>query len=197
MEIALVGLLGVVLGSVISILHKLLDDHRAKKKRAEYLAIRVVYIIEKFMEECFLVAGDDGEMYGRDKDGCIQLQTKLPELGFESLDVDWQSLPFDIMYEILNFPSDVRASNGLIDSVYEYVASPPDYGEWVEERQFQYSKLGLKANDISIKLREKYCMPIKLFENWDPVEHLKHVNSKILGIRQEREVRNHELQKSA
>ena len=189
MEKALIGLVGVLLGAILTVARELWNDHRTKKKRAEYLAIRVTCIIERFMDGCVSVVGDDGEMYGRDDQGCVQLQTTAPEIDFESLDVDWHSLPFDLMYEILNFPTYVEESNGIISSVFEYVAGPPDYDEGIEERIYQYSKLGLKAYDLSKKLRSKYQMPEKTFENWNPIEYLQEKQNKIEQLRKERNER--------
>ena len=179
MEIALIGFAGVLLGAVITVVSELWKDNSTKNKRAEYLAIRVTCIIERFIEGCVSIVRDDGEMYGRDEHGCVQLQTLIPEIEFESLEVDWHSLPFDLMYEILNFPTYVEEANGVISSVFEYVSSLPDHEEGIEERQYQYSNLGLRANNLSTRLRSKYKMPDKEYESWNPIEYLEEEKNKI------------------
>lgn len=187
MEKILIGILGVFLGALLAVVRELYSDYRSKKNKAEYIAVRVSFMLDHFISGCVDVVGDDGDMYGRDEQGCLQLQTKKPEIDFISLNFEWQSLPFSIMYEILNFPSLVDEANGKISSVFEYETFPPDYEEGIEERQFQYSKLGLLANDLSVKLRSKYGMPKKVYENWDPVGYLKENKQKIDELRKVRE----------
>lgn len=122
----------------------------------------------------------------RDVQGSLITTTSDPQLDFEALDVEWQALPFDLMYEILNFPSGLEQASGQIDAVYEYVATPPDYEEVFEERQLQFSSLGLKANDLTTRLRTKYSMPEKVYEHWDPIARIEKVKNEIEAIRSER-----------
>jgi len=193
MEKLLIGLIGVVVGSTLTLLREFWSEQRTRKKRAAYLAVRATGILERFIDGCTSVVGDNGI---EDERGCSRSQYSCPEIDFESLDVDWQSLPFDLMYEIINFPSYVEEANGLIDSVIEYVASPPDYSDFFEERQLQYAKLGLKANDLSTRLRIKYGMPKKEYENWDPIDALSKGQSKIESIKDKRAKEHEKFRKN-
>ena len=83
MEKVLIGLLGVVLGAFLTLLKDLLNIHLTRKKRAEYLAIRVTYVLDRFFAGCGDVARDDGLMYGRDEQGCIQYQTSYPKIDYQ------------------------------------------------------------------------------------------------------------------
>ena len=197
MESAIIGLVGVALGALLTVARELWISHREKKKRAEYLAIRVTCILERYSSSCVEVAGDDGERYGRDEQGCIRLESLPPEICFENLDVDWHSLPSSLMYRVLNFPSHIEEANGIISSVFEFVAFPPDYDEGVEERQFQYSKLGILAHELASDLRNKYGMPVKEYENWNPIDYMCETKSKIEHIRDERAKRHEEVLKHA
>jgi len=190
MEKAFIAVIGVFLGALLTVVRELFNDHRLKKKKAEYAAVRVSFILEQFISGCVAVVGDDGDMYGRDEQGCLQLQTTKPEVEFLSLEVEWQSLPFETMYQILNFPSLVNEANGKIESVFEHVAFPPDYDEGIEERQYQYAKLGLIAHEIAESLRSRYRMPQKEYENWSPIEYLQTEKKKIDDIREQREKRH-------
>jgi len=77
------------------------------------------------------------------------------------------------MYEILSFPSDIEAADGVIRHTWDHAALPPDYEEGFEERAFQYAQLGLKAYELAKKLRDAYQIPPRDYNNWDPVSELK------------------------
>lgn len=187
------GFGGVILGALLTLAREFWSEHRSRNKRASYLAIRVVGILERFIEGCTAVVSD--HCY-EDERGCIRPTKSCPNIEFESLDVDWESLPFDLMYEIINFPSHVEAADGVIDSVVEYVAGPPDYKEFFEERAFQYSKLGILAHELSTTIRGKYGMPEKNYEDWNPIEPLKNTKEKIDSLRLQADKRFQELRES-
>lgn len=195
MEKLLIGIAGVVVGAVLALVRDLWSDHRSKKKKAEYIAVRVSFLLEKFFSGCIDVAGDDGELEGRDSQNCVRLTTKVPEIDFLSLDIEWQSLPFDLMYEILNFPSLVDDANEKISAEFYYVSFPPDYDEGIEERRIQYSSLGLAAKSLSKKIRSKYRIPQKEYGEWNPVEHLKSINERLVNRRNHHEELRRQEQK--
>ena len=181
------GLLGVVLGTVLgaifSIVRELYAESRSKKKEAEYLAIRMVCIFESFMEGCASVVGDDGLSHGQtDAEGYSRIQVAAPQLDIQLSDVNWKSLPPELMYEILYFPNLIKDAESLIDSTFEH-AFPPDYSDGYEERQNQYSKLGLMASELTIKLRTRYKIPKKHISSWDIVEYMNSERAKIEELR--------------
>ena len=53
----------------------------------------------------------------------------------------------------LNTFTIIEEANESIYAVDTYVLGPPDYDETFEERQYQYSKLGIKAATLTKKLR--------------------------------------------
>lgn len=189
MEI-LIGFGGVILGALLTLMREFWSESRSKKQRASYLAVRVVRLLERFIDGCIDVVSDNGY---EDEQGCSYPAKSCPNIEFDSLEVDWQSLPFDLMYEIINFPSLVADAKGYIDSVIEYVASPPDYSEFFEERELQYSKLGLCAHELSKNLREKYGMPAKNYGDWDPIDKLVKSKEKIESVRFQREEEHEKL----
>lgn len=183
MEI-LIGFGGVVLGALLTLMREFWSESRSRKCRASYLAVRVVGLLERFIDGCVDVVSDNGY---EDEQGCLHPAKPCPRIEFDSLEVDWQSLPFDLMYEIINFPSSVADSDSHINAVIEYVAFPPDYNEFFEEREFQYSKLGLIAHDLATTLRETYGMPAKNYDDWDPIDKLQKSKDKIEAIKSQRE----------
>lgn len=185
------GLLGVVIGSVLSavfaVARELYSEYRSKEKEAEYLAIRMVCLFETFMEGCASVVCDDGLCHGQtDEDGYSRVQVQAPQLDVQLSDVNWKSLPPELMYEILYFPNLVMDAESFISSTFDYAASPPDFSEGFEERQYQYSQLGIKASELTTKLRAKYKIPKKHISSWDIVDYMISEKNKIEQLRSRR-----------
>ncbi len=193
----IIGLIGVIVGAMLTIARDLYNEHRTQKKRAMYLALKVTCILDQFTIECTYIVGDDGYMHGGDEQGCATTQTSYPKLDLYSADVDWQSLPFYLMYETLSIHTHIEAANSLISSTYEYVSHPPDYEEHFEERQYEYAKLGLLANKLSNNLRQYYKMPKKHYEKCNPNDYLREGKIKIEKIKKTREQHFLNVQKSA
>jgi hypothetical protein len=183
MEKIIIGLVGVVVGSILTLAKDLLNLHLNRKERAKYLAIRVTFLLEKYIDECIEVARDDGREAGPDEQGCIQFYTSYPSVTFESIDVDWKSLPIDLMYNILSLPSDIKYAEERISAVAEVGSGPPTYEEETEERRLQHVKLGVIADDISNELRLKYKLPER---KRDLAKILNKLKSEIDEIRQKR-----------
>ncbi|MEJ1379327.1 MAG: hypothetical protein RPU34_05880 [Candidatus Sedimenticola sp. (ex Thyasira tokunagai)] len=191
---ALIGLLGVVVGAFIAGAREYWIAKSVNRKSAEYLAIRVVSVLDGFVEGCAEVVGDDGLYHGQaGPDGCRSVQVSTPEFSVESLDVDWKSIPSSLMYEILSLPNRVSAADQRIDGALEYVAGPPDYEELFEERQIQYGELGLKAASLSDELRKAYGVPAREYLDWDPVQHITEGKGRAIAERNERNARSEEL----
>jgi len=183
MEALFGGLLGAIIGSAFPWWMNI----QGTQSKARYLAIRVVCILDKYVEDCVAVIKDDGLCYGsRTKDGCLEPQVVCPGTPIFPDDIDWKSINYDLMYEILSFPSDVEAADGIITHTWDFAASPPDYDEGFEERSFQYAQLGLKAYEVAKKLRVQYKIPKRDYKDWDPVSELKSDLEKIQTTRQAR-----------
>ncbi|TXL17451.1 hypothetical protein BMR04_05810, partial [Methylococcaceae bacterium HT3] len=93
-------------------------------------------------------------------------QVKNPEFKPRSIDVEWESISPKIMYKILVLPIKIKQAIKLIDSTIE-IASPPDYEEIFEERQYQYALLGIEALDIVSSLCECSDIPQKEIFEWN------------------------------
>jgi hypothetical protein len=144
MSEAVIGLIGVMVGALITGASEFWKERRTRKKNAEYLAIRIVSLLDRYVEGCTEVAGDDGLCQGQpDEDGCRRIQVEVPELHIQLIDVDWRSIPATLMYQILSFPNKIDAANHRIHGEFEHASSPPDYEEGFEERRYQYALLGL------------------------------------------------------
>lgn len=187
-EKIVIGLFGVVLGFFLNFFKDIFTARQTRNREAEYLAIRMICIFESFMDSCAAVVGDDGLYYGQtDEDGYHRVQVKTPDLDVELKDVNWKSFSPQLMYEILYFPSLVKEANSFISSTFEFAASPPEFSEGFEERQYQYSTLGLRAAEITQKLRKQYNIPKNHITSWDMVEYMLNERKKINKLRLDRE----------
>lgn len=153
-------------------------------------------MLDNFVANCIEVTLDDGLAYGsRDKDGCKRPQVEHPTIDLKSLDVEWKSLPSDLMYKILNFPTLIADANSYISAVLDYEAGPPDYEEFFEARTVKYAELGLLAISIIETLRKKCNWPedVTHEEGWSPKERLSKARKKILDSIERRKLGNHHL----
>lgn len=170
---AVFGLIGVLIGSSISWFQTYWTNKQIENKNAKYLAIRVVCILDKYLEDCADVVNDDGLSYGqRTSEGCLEPQVKIPAPPIFPDDVDWKSIDHELMYKILSFPSDIIAGNKIINFSTD-IASPPDFEEWFEERRYYYSQFGLTAYKLSEELSMTYNIKKRTYNDWNPVEDFK------------------------
>jgi hypothetical protein len=166
---AVFGLVGVLIGAAISWGQAYWFSRRDAERAAQYLAVRIVCIFDKFLEDCVSVVKDKG-MPGQD--GTYEPQEKAPDMPSFPNDIDWKCIDHNLMYEILSFPSDIEAGDNTISFIANEVASPPDYDEFFEERAIQYVRFGLRAHKLASELREKYDIPPKKYDGWNPVKEL-------------------------
>jgi len=183
---AIFSLIGVVIGSIISWLQSYWTNKRAHDKNARYLAIRLVCVFDKFLEDCAEVVRDNGLSLGqRTAEGYLEPQVESPGPPIYPDDLDWKSIDHELMYKILSFPADVESAEGIIRAAQD-IAGPPDFEEWFDERAFHYGKFGLAAFALAEELAKKYGIRKKTYNNWDPVIELKKALSSIEARRQKR-----------
>lgn len=186
---AVFGIIGVLVGSGISWFQTYCVSTRDDNKKAKYLAIRVVCVLDKYLEDCADVVNDDGLSYGqRTEEGYLQAQVKRPPAPVFPEDVDWKSIDHELMYKILSLPSDIISKDKLIDFTWQ-IASPPNFEEWFEERRLHYSQFGLTAHDLAEELCRKYKIKNKTYNEWNPVTTLRDELAKAKE-RQKKELRN-------
>jgi hypothetical protein len=192
-ESAVFGLVGVVVGALLAGIREWWFQNRKNKKDAEYLVIQVSCRLEKFIAGCAGVAGDDGLCEGQtDKDGYSFIQVEAPTLVLSDLEVEWKVLPVNLMYAILQLP--YKAELVAQWTRYEFNhASPPDYSEAFEERQLQYSILGIDASRLVTQLLKHVALPEAKPDEWDPIAFMREQKARIDGLRQKRATDSHNL----
>ena len=158
MSEAWIGFCGVLIGAFVALMKDAWLERRNRAKNAHYIAIRVVTLLDPFIEGCAAVACDDGLCDGhRNADDCLEWQVPEPTFNLHGLDVDWKSIPGDLGYKILNFPYLVsKTTDRVSDSVSRDI---PPFDESMKYRSTRYAAIGIKADDIANKLRELYHLP--------------------------------------
>jgi hypothetical protein len=185
MESAIFGLVGVLLGAVLTVAREWWFQRTQDRKDAEFLAVQVLGQLERYVAGCANVVADDGLSQGQaDEHGCRRIQVTPPKFEPELLKVEWKALPLDLMHEILDLPYRAEIANHSISAAFEYAASPPDFEEGFEERQLQYAALGLDAAQLAAKLRKHAGLPARSGGAWDPIAYIAGQRAK---IRQERQ----------
>lgn len=169
---ALIGFTGVALGLLVSWVRDWVAYRRLRDQQATYLAVRVICILDEFVDQCITFVDDDGSIMGQaasiDSNGFEHYfpQVPLPSSPIFPDDVDWKSLDVELMYQILAFPNLIRSTNDGIDFVANEISSPPDHSELFEARCEGYSDLGLKAIELVRLLRKKYGLQREVLNEW-------------------------------
>lgn len=189
MESAIFGLIGVVIGACLTFVGDMIKRHIAKKKSAEYLAVRVSCLLDQFVDGCAEVVQDDGSIYGQyGPSGMAEIQVEPPTLDFSTLDVDWHSIGSKLMYEILMLPNLVEEYEKHVRTIFNF-SDPPDKEEAFENRQLKYGDLGLKALNVAQSIRDEFKLPNRLYRTWDTKEFLIKEQESLLQKKIKRERR--------
>ena len=118
-----------------------------------FIATELVFLLEQFAQESAAVATDDGY---ENQNGLTVPAKKYPVLNISAITGDWRVLPAKLMYRIRELP----VMQGEADrTVNEAELIPPDYDEFFEARQYQYTRLGLKALIQARRLRRLVGLP--------------------------------------
>lgn len=188
MESAIFGLVGVALGALLTVAREWWFQSRKNKKDAEYLSILMSCELERYAARCAKVVGDDGLCEGQpDENGYSSIQVDAPKFEPHAFSVEWKSLPAHLMYEILDFPYKAELANSSVSAAFEYAATPPDFSEGFEERQFQYACLGLAALKLAARLRGYVGLPPRDIGEWNPAEYMEGHKTDIESRRKERD----------
>ena len=148
------------------------------RRAGNYLAIRVVCILDEFIDGCVEVVYDDGIPDGNGETGP---RLAAPKLEFPS-DVDWKTVRHDLMYRALALPNFISAADEAISFAANELAGPPDHEEFFEERAIRYCEIGLKALELSADFRAKYGIPAReLAEHYEPKKRLIERLGKVQG----------------
>ncbi|MDF9440199.1 hypothetical protein EM864_00345 [Stenotrophomonas acidaminiphila] len=172
MSTAIVGLIGVILGSILAGLKDWLVHVFKRRSDGRYAAVMTIAVLEEYLQKCVAVVADDGTCEGRPAgrtdqgEEYLAPQAKKPEPPIYPADVDWRSISFKLMYKILSLPNAARETDRYIAASAEH-SFPPDYDEFFAARQEGYAHLGLQAFGLIEGLREEFRLPATNSKFWD------------------------------
>ena len=172
MSAAIMGLVGVVLGSFLSSFKDMVAHFFKQRSNGRYAAVLIITLLDEYAQKCVSVVSDDGTCEGRPagtteqgEEYCVAQVTR-PEVPTFPDDVDWRSISFKLMYRILSLPKTARTTDRFIDVSGEN-SFPPDYDEWFDARQEGYAHLGLEALNLIKELRKEFSLPETPLKFWD------------------------------
>lgn len=180
MSEAIAGLIGVIIGSIMTFSKEVVVAWRERRREGSYSAIRLICILAEYVDKCVdVVQEDSGKPIGHDENGKyyhspIVPQPKPPDYPD---DISWRSLPIDIMHRALALTNKARSTDRYINSGREYGPAAPYYEGCFNARREGYAKLGLDAINIVADLRKHFRIPAAdqtdLDLDWDPKEFLR------------------------
>lgn len=172
MSAAIIGLIGVILGSVLTSFKDLVAHFFTRRGNGRYAAVRLIAVLDEYGQKCVSVVADDGTCEGRPAGRTSQgeeyydPQVASPEPPAFPDDIDWRSISFKLMYRILSLPNTARETDRHISASAEH-SSPPDYGEFFDARQEGYAHLGLETVALVSELRREFRLPEAPPKFWD------------------------------
>ncbi|MCY1215945.1 hypothetical protein D9M72_278020 [compost metagenome] len=187
------GLIGTLIGAAISpltvIALKAFDVRRADSKSKEYLAIRVCSRLRSFAAACVEVSYDSGRP---DAGGFYIATTKEPVFDPEVPDIDWKSLTPKLSYPIHDLRDRVAEAMRFVAAAAEDT-NPPEFSEVYEERQYQFTKLGLRAIELADLLHIEANLPERTLDRMDLKAYLETNIVKLEAARTARATRNQQF----
>lgn len=196
---AIFGLVGVIVGSALTIAKDVFVAWRQRKQEGSYSAIRLICILHEYADHCVDVVQDDGTVHGMPAEvkasgeGYYVAQVRLPAPPQYPDDIAWRSLPEALMHDILGLPNKARTTDRYIEGQAEFVATPPDYSELFDARQEGYAKLGYQALRLAEQLAEEYRIKAThkadLGFDWDAKAFLRDTIKKFERLRKERDAK--------
>ncbi len=203
---AIFGLVGVLVGSTITVLKDWLTSYRERRRNASYSAIRLISILEAYADRCIDVVQDDGAIHGQpagrwdDGQEYLEAQEATPDPLDYPDDIGWRSLDEGLMHRIVALPNKARRTNRYIGMSTEF-ASPPNFEDCFDARQEGYARLGADALEIAAELRRQYQISansgIRMTTEWDPASFLRETIQKFDNQRAELEARRAEKAQEA
>ncbi|QFZ84593.1 hypothetical protein GFK26_18365 [Variovorax paradoxus] len=143
MDSGIASLIGVGVGVFAANGAKVIEHYVHRRRAAQYLAVRLVTVLDRFIAGCVPVTEDEGRVLPGSYD--LEPVATLPTLEFDSLDVDWKSIKPHLTYAVLALPNEVAEAVRSINANFDPSNVPSvDFSA----RQFHFARLGIAANDL-------------------------------------------------
>lgn len=157
-----------------------------------FIATELVLMLEQYAEGCTQVALDDGWK------GSVQSEaepyTDYPELNLSDVSGDWRVLHWRHMYRIRELPVLQNEARRAIEYAAE-IPVPPLHKDYFRERQYQFTRLGIKAVILAVRLRRATGLPgtrLTGHDEWSAVSVFRKVWRRERPLRVAEAARNRE-----
>jgi hypothetical protein len=163
-------LTGAIIGASLVWLGEFIKSKHNQSKDSHYLAVRLIPILEQFLDGCFDVSADDGVPIGVSPSQVHEYSPQIlaPELNLPD-DVDWKSIDKCLTEEIMKLPVELFSINKSLSIDVEF--AEPDYSEFMYSRQLRFAKFSLKIDLLISKLKKTLKQkPTEYSGNWNPRE---------------------------
>lgn len=175
---AAIGAAAALLGTGLSFGRDWYGQRLKDGEQRTFVALRLAAELEDFAIRCTLAAGDHGEPEIQ-QNGQEQFVSRYPtpEFKIDYSAYEWRLVPKDLLMRILELPYLAQRAHAYLDGVTEFVADPPFYEEFFQERSLRFGRLGLRALDLASDLRTRYgappCIsPLDPDDDYDTRNHL-------------------------
>lgn len=193
MNDAVIGFAGVLVGIMATIGKDVVSHWIGKRNAGRYAAVRIVCILDQYVEKCVEVAADDGTSEGRPAgrtssgEEYYSAQIDSPEPPAFPEDIDWTSISPDLMYRVLALPNLAVETERFVRGASEH-SCPPDYAEFFQARWEGYAALGLETIEIIAALRRTFGLPKPSIAignpDWDAARFLRQKKDEVLSLRE-------------
>ncbi|MCX9145913.1 hypothetical protein [Erythrobacter sp. WG] len=193
MSDAIIGFAGVLIGVIATIGKDAVSHWIGKRNSGRYAAVRIVCILDQYVEKCVEVVADDGTAEGRpagrtesgEEYYCAQVDSPEPPTFPD--DVEWTSISPELMYRILALPNLALGTERFVKAESEH-SFPPDHSEFFQARWEGYADLGLEALEIIAALRRKFGLPKPSIAmgnlDWDAARFLRQKKDEVQRLRE-------------
>lgn len=196
--ITAVSSIGAALGGV-SLTHHFTRrrEEKALAARLEserlFIATELVLMLEQYAEGCYQVANDDG-WSGKPVQSETEPCADYPELDLVAVSGDWRVLNWRHMYRIRELPVLQNEARRAIAYVAE-IPVPPFHEDFFRERQYQFTRLGIRAVILAVRLRRATGLPetrLTGHDEWSAVSVFRKVWRRERSLRAAEAARNRE-----
>lgn len=140
------SLAGALIGALIPTLMTFFQNKGSRENERGFLAVQVSSALYTYASGCVDVMYDQGEP---DNQGQLCIVAKAPRLDLASLNVNWRSIPVDLLDRVFAIPNAQR----VVSERLSWEAQN-DFEYPILERQIAYGHLARTALTAAIDLRE-------------------------------------------
>lgn len=183
---AMIGAGAALLGTALSFGRDWFVQRLKDGEQRTFVAIRLAAELEDFANRCALAGSDHGEpqVQAHGQEEYIP-RYSTPDFVIDYSSYEWRLIPKDLLLRILEVPHLVRRAHAYLDGVNEFVAGPPYYEEFYNERSLRFGNLGLAALKLAQDLRIRhgatpFISPLEPDDEYDLEFHLQQIVNDVL-----------------